>query len=80
MPEPCSLRDMEPVEGFDADQKGRLKSRKRAKGNAEATSESVKWRDVYRILFPRVEPDDIPSPCKFAVGFDLSLFRIFDPA
>jgi len=64
MPEPCSLREMESVEGFDADQKESLRSRKRAKGNAELT-ETEKWRDIYRILFPHVEPDDIPSPCKF---------------
>jgi len=64
MPEPCSLGEMEPVEGFDADQKERLRSRKRAKGVVEG-SETYKWRGVYSVLFPHVEPDDIPSPCKF---------------
>src|SRR6478609_5629751 len=61
MPEPCCLREMEHVEGFDAVQEGRLRSRKKAKGVAEQ-SEAEKWRDVYKILFPHVEDDDIPSP------------------
>ena len=67
---------MEHVEGFDADQKERLQSRKRVKGSAEAASETDKWRDVYRILFPHVESDDIPSPCKFAMA-TYNLFVVF---
>ena len=80
MPEPCSLREMEPVEGFDADQKTRLQSRKRAKGNAEAVSEIDKWRDVYRILFPHVESDDIPSPCKSTMAMICYSCRVFNTA
>lgn len=51
---------MEHVEGFDAAQEDRLRSRKKAKGIAEP-SEAERWRDVYKILFPH---DDVPSPCK----------------
>ncbi|KAK3379002.1 hypothetical protein B0T24DRAFT_663274 [Lasiosphaeria ovina] len=61
MPQPCSLREIEHIEGFDAVQEGRLRSRKKAKGVAEP-SETEKWRDVYKILFPQVEYDDMPSP------------------
>ena len=54
---------MEHVEGFDAAQEKSLRSRKRAKGHP-GLSETEKWREVYKILFPHVEYDDIPSPCK----------------
>ncbi|GAB1316411.1 hypothetical protein MFIFM68171_06621 [Madurella fahalii] len=61
LPEPCSLRDMEHVEGFDAAQERSLRSRKRTKGQTEL-SETEKWREMYKILFPHVDYDDIPSP------------------
>ncbi|KAM5362064.1 hypothetical protein ACJZ2D_012731 [Fusarium nematophilum] len=60
-PQPCPLREMEHVEGFDAAQERSLKSRKRA--NPEL-SETEKWKRVFQILFPHVLDDDIPSPCK----------------
>lgn len=60
--EPCPLREMEYVEGFDAAQERSLKSRKRA---GQTLSEAEKWRRVFKILFPHVLDDDIPSPCKF---------------
>ncbi|KAK0639560.1 hypothetical protein B0T16DRAFT_245725 [Cercophora newfieldiana] len=50
---------MEHVEGFDAVQERSLRSRKRA--NPEH-SETEKWREVYRILFPHVTHEDTPSP------------------
>ncbi|KAH7134123.1 hypothetical protein EDB81DRAFT_858786 [Dactylonectria macrodidyma] len=59
IPEPCLLRKMEHVEGFDAAQERSLKSRKRT--NPEL-SETQKWKRVFKILFPHVLEDDIPSP------------------
>ncbi|KAI8629959.1 hypothetical protein F5Y19DRAFT_65602 [Xylariaceae sp. FL1651] len=56
--EPCHLREKEPIEGFDAKQEEQLKSRKKKQG---AVSEVEKWRSVFRILFPHVLEDDIPS-------------------
>ncbi|KAK5656835.1 hypothetical protein OQA88_4383 [Cercophora sp. LCS_1] len=56
-PIPCELRDLEEIEGFDADQAKKLKSRKRIKPEP---SETEKWNTVYTILFPHV--DAIPSP------------------
>ncbi|KAM4059848.1 hypothetical protein HRG_014153 [Hirsutella rhossiliensis] len=50
---------MEHVEGFDAAQERSLKSRKRT--NPEL-SETEKWREVFKILFPHVLDNDIPSP------------------
>ncbi|KAF5975905.1 Nicotinate-nucleotide diphosphorylase [Fusarium coicis] len=57
--EPCPLREMEYVEGFDAAQERSLKSRKRAN---QKLSETEKWRRVFNILFPHILEDDIPSP------------------
>ncbi|KAK0725905.1 hypothetical protein B0H67DRAFT_143264 [Lasiosphaeris hirsuta] len=59
--EPCPLREIEHVEGFDATQERSLRSRKRAK---QDLSEPEKWREVYKVLFPHVEDDNVPSPCK----------------
>jgi hypothetical protein len=53
---------MEPIEGFDEAQERSLKSRKRP---GRELSEDDKWRRVFKILFPHVSDDDIPSPCKF---------------
>lgn len=50
---------MEHVEGFDAAQERSLKSRKRP--NPEL-SEIEKWKRVFKILFPHILDDDIPSP------------------
>ncbi|KAF4450194.1 hypothetical protein F53441_6628 [Fusarium austroafricanum] len=57
--EACPLREMEHVEGFDAAQERSLKSRKRPE---RELSENDKWRRVFKILFPHVLDDDIPSP------------------
>jgi hypothetical protein len=53
---------MEHVEVFDEAQEQSLKSRKRP---GRDLSEEEKWRRVFKILFPHVLDDDIPSPCKF---------------
>ncbi|KAK1759753.1 hypothetical protein QBC47DRAFT_372993 [Echria macrotheca] len=57
--DPCALRDIEHVEGFDAGQERSLRSRRRV--NPER-SEVAKWREVFKILFPHVEDEDIPTP------------------
>ncbi|KAF4955691.1 hypothetical protein FGADI_4384 [Fusarium gaditjirri] len=57
--EACPLREMEYVEGLDATQERSLKSRKRPD---RELSEDDKWRRVFKILFPHVLDDDIPSP------------------
>ncbi|KAH8895306.1 hypothetical protein GQ53DRAFT_744011 [Thozetella sp. PMI_491] len=58
-PEPCCLRPPEPTEGFDARQEMILKSRKRF---SVKQSEAEKWQQVFKILFPDVTDDDLPSP------------------
>ncbi|KAM7189588.1 hypothetical protein V8F33_009956 [Rhypophila sp. PSN 637] len=55
----CPLKPMEPIEGFDADQETRLKSRKKA---MTELCEGEKWKAVFRILFPHVDDSDMPSP------------------
>ncbi|KAF5581794.1 Nicotinate-nucleotide diphosphorylase [Fusarium pseudocircinatum] len=57
--DPCPLREMEYVEGFDAAQERSLRSRKRAN---QKLTETEKWRRVFNILFPHILGDDIPSP------------------
>ncbi|KAF4440824.1 Nicotinate-nucleotide diphosphorylase [Fusarium acutatum] len=57
--ESCPLREMEYIEGFDVVQERSLRSRKRAN---QKLSETEKWRRVFKILFPHVLEDDIPSP------------------
>ncbi|KAI0897926.1 hypothetical protein F4806DRAFT_507681 [Annulohypoxylon nitens] len=57
--EPCPLRDKEPVEGFDASQEKRLRSRKKT---TNCQTEIAKWEAVFSILFPHVPEERIPSP------------------
>lgn len=52
---------MTPVEGFDGNQEAQLRSKKQA---YTRLPEVQKWREIYKILFPRVQPKDIPSPCQ----------------
>ncbi|KAI1085070.1 hypothetical protein F5B20DRAFT_520893 [Whalleya microplaca] len=59
--EPCSLKEKEPIEGFDASQEKKLKSRKKV-GKDNDTSEVAKWQAVFSILFPHVPKEDIPTP------------------
>ncbi|KAK4161551.1 hypothetical protein QBC43DRAFT_95670 [Cladorrhinum sp. PSN259] len=58
-PQPCELGEQEYVEGFDAAQEKRLKARKRANPDL---SEAERWCEVFKILFPHVDHDKIPSP------------------
>ncbi|XTI87777.1 hypothetical protein V2W45_1309885 [Cenococcum geophilum] len=51
-------------QGFNEDQKKKLKSRKGRKDMPE----EEKWKDIYRILFPSDPESDIPSPCKCRIN------------
>ena len=62
-PTPCQIREPEPLDGFTQDQEKRLRSRKKKPG--EELTEPEKWRAMYRILFPDMAEDDIPSPCEY---------------
>jgi hypothetical protein len=65
--------DNEYLDGFDSDQQEKIKSRRRhrkglnkresAQQNQERQEEE--WKDLFRILFPKVKDEDIPLPCKF---------------
>ncbi|KAF5671695.1 Nicotinate-nucleotide diphosphorylase [Fusarium heterosporum] len=57
--EACPLAEMAHVEGFDSAQEQSLRSRKRS---GQELSENDKWRRIFKILFPHVLHDDIPSP------------------
>jgi hypothetical protein len=53
---PCSLRDPQPLQGLNEDQRELLKPRDRNK------SEEERWETVYKICFPTDQM--IPSPCE----------------
>ncbi|KAH7002569.1 hypothetical protein EDB80DRAFT_894587 [Ilyonectria destructans] len=54
---PCNIRLQDPQDGVNEEQILALRSRKKAKGN---TSESEKWANMYKIIFP--DDDLVPSP------------------
>jgi hypothetical protein len=64
------LNDPVVHEGISEDQKALLRKKKRY---GSAYTEAKKWRNMYKILFPDDEEDDIPSPCTI---FSHSSFRI----
>jgi hypothetical protein len=59
---PCERRDIGDFDTltFTPQQEQQLRSRENLKGKPQ----DVRWRDIYRILFPDVDDDDIPNPCK----------------
>ncbi|KAI1208013.1 uncharacterized protein F4807DRAFT_432828 [Annulohypoxylon truncatum] len=59
--EVCILQDLKPLDGFDSKQEAKLRSRKKPKPPIKL-SESDKWRQTYKILFPLVPDAEIPSP------------------
>ncbi|KAL8365206.1 hypothetical protein RB595_004149 [Gaeumannomyces hyphopodioides] len=62
-PEPCEVREPELHDGFTQAQEKRLRSRKKDRAaGAEDLTEAQKWRQMYRILFPDVREEEIPSP------------------
>jgi hypothetical protein len=57
----CITRPLEASpEGFDSHQGNKLRSR-----TFQTGTEKEKWRKMFSILFPDVEPSGIPHPCKF---------------
>jgi hypothetical protein len=62
----CNVSEPRPIEGIDRETLKALRKRSPA-----FRLEEDKWRDAYRLLFPDVDPEDIPSPCKScAAQFD----------
>lgn len=57
----CEKKARPDFDGFDEGQENALRSRK--KTGVEGT-EVEKWRKVFGIIFPHVEENNIPSPCK----------------
>lgn len=57
-PEPCLLRETELGDGLTSDIVEKLKSRKKSDKNQ---TESERWREIYKLLFPQ---DLVPDPCK----------------
>jgi hypothetical protein len=58
---PCLASPNPPLEGLNALQERRLRSRKR---DTEVRTEEDKWRKVYKILFSDADENQIPSPCE----------------
>jgi hypothetical protein len=56
---PCQKQQRQPVDGICPRKLKLLKSKKRL---TPEPGDEAKWTDIYRILFPGVQP--IPSPCK----------------
>ena len=70
--EQCSVAAGAPPEGLTGEQKERLKTR-----GQPHQSEEARWRDMFRVLFPRVAEPDMPSPYHDDVpqGGEPSAFR-----
>jgi hypothetical protein len=58
--ERCEPRAGISLEGMDSTQKELLRSRKKSQ---KFITEADKWREMYLILFPDTDPEDLPSPC-----------------
>lgn len=57
--DPCQKALVQAIEGIDRNMEATLRRRTTA-----LRPEEDKWRDVYLILFPDTDENDIPSPCK----------------
>ena len=60
-PVPCTVRNQPPVDGIDPARYELLRSRKFLQGH---DTEAEKWCAVYPALFPEIEEQCIPGPCK----------------
>ncbi len=60
-PQACSVRVFQIPDGFNQEQERLLKRRRK-----QAGTEGDKWKEMYRVLFPGDDEEDIPSPCKCA--------------
>lgn len=59
LPEGCEVRTVELPEGYNREQEGILRRKRKLAG-----SEEEKWRAMYKILFPDDDESDIPTPCR----------------
>ncbi|KAI2642297.1 hypothetical protein GGS21DRAFT_501846 [Xylaria nigripes] len=57
--DPCKKSNAAPDEGIDQDTERKLRERK--KHNCDL-SETQRWKDMYALLFPGVDRNEIPSP------------------
>ncbi|KAF2436110.1 hypothetical protein EJ08DRAFT_226401 [Tothia fuscella] len=57
-PVPCHITETLELEGFTKEQEKLLRSRKRPAGQTEPE----KWRNMFKILFPKKTEEEIPSP------------------
>jgi hypothetical protein len=57
----CHVSDPQSIEGIDRETLKALHKRSPA-----FRLEEDKWRDVYRLLFPGEEEEDVPSPCTYS--------------
>lgn len=60
----CERRNGQLTEGITPSTEKRIRSRK--KPSVEQT-DGDRWRYIYRMLFPTVPDEDVPSPCKCEV-------------
>lgn len=65
----CSVNEPQPIEGIDRETLKVLRKRSPA-----FRLEEEKWRDVYQLLFPEVDVEDIPSPCRWILFISLTPF------
>lgn len=57
----CELVEGAPVEGFELDVEEQLRRRKKSSRDQPVES---RWAEIYLLLFPNDDPDNIPSPCE----------------
>lgn len=61
---PCRKKDIAAAQGIDEHQEKKLRERKRV---GSAVTDEQRWRDIYMILFPEANKNNLPSPCKFTI-------------
>ena len=57
----CERKEGAPLEGVSKAQEAKLRSKKRS---ISSLPDEAKWKVIYKILFPQVADDQIPSACK----------------
>ncbi|KAK4446473.1 hypothetical protein QBC34DRAFT_304977 [Podospora aff. communis PSN243] len=57
--ERCQPRDRSETQGFDSETAAKLRSRKLMQKHP---TEEARWKEIYLILFPGVDPDAVPTP------------------
>jgi len=57
----CEVVEGAPIEGFELDVEEQLRRRKKSSRDQPVES---RWTEIYLLLFPNDDPDDMPSPCE----------------